>query len=304
MEHPDSSNARFEFPPFIVLMILVAAAMFGSLMGSGLAYLIATIQGQDLVGLIAAAREDMPLGTRNTLRLINLASHLMTFTVSVLIVTVLLYRRDWLRFLKLNRAPQAMLLIISCFFMLSVFPVAQFTYWLNQQIPLPEWADTMERNATGMLEGLMVMDSPWELLFNLLVMAVLPAIGEELMFRGVLQQKLEEQTKNGHLAIWITAIIFSAIHFQFEGFLARMVLGAALGYLFFWTRNLWIPIAAHFLTNALQVFVRYTFAEKMAEMQAQAEEANAVPWASALIGIVLIFLVGQYLQQWAGEPEV
>jgi hypothetical protein len=99
MEHPDSSHAGFEFPPFIVLMILVAAAMFGSLLGSGLAYLIATSQGQDLVGLVAAAREDMPLDTRNTLRLINLASHLMTFTVSVLAVAVLLYRRDWLRFL-------------------------------------------------------------------------------------------------------------------------------------------------------------------------------------------------------------
>lgn len=280
-------------------MILVAAAMFGSLLGSGLAYLIATLQGQDLVGLVAAAREDMPLDTRNTLRLINLASHLMTFTVSVLAVAVLLYRRDWLRFLKLDRAPQALLLIVSCFFMLSVFPVAQFTYWLNQQIPLPEWADTMERNASGMLEGLMVMDSPVEFLFNLLIMAVLPAVGEELMFRGVVQQKLEEQTLNGHLAIWITAGIFSAIHFQFEGFLARMALGAALGYLFFWTRNLWIPIAAHFLTNALQVFVRYAFTEKIAEMQAQAEEAGKVPWASALIGILLVFVVGQYLQQRA-----
>jgi membrane protease YdiL (CAAX protease family) len=181
--------------------------------------------------------------------------------------------------------------------MLSVFPVAQFTYWLNQQIPLPEWADTMEQKASGMLEGLMVMDSPWEFLFNLLVMAVLPAVGEELMFRGIIQQKMEEQTKNGHLAIWITAVIFSAIHFQFEGFLARMVLGAALGYLFFWTRNLWIPIAAHFLTNALQVFVRYAFADKMAEMQAEAEEAGNIPWASALMGLFLVFLVGHYLQQ-------
>ena len=303
MEHPTTSSERFEFPPIMVLMILVVAAMFGSFFGSSLAYLIAMSQGQDLVSLIASVQENMPLHTRNILRSINLASHFMTFTFSVLMVVIFLYRKDWLRFLKLNRQPTATLLIASCFFMMAVFPVAQFAYWLNQQIPLPEWASKMENSATGMLEGLMVMDSPWEFLFNLLVMAVLPAIGEELMFRGIIQQKLEEQTKKPHLAIWVTAIIFSAIHFQFEGFLARMVLGAGLGYLFFWSRNLWVPIAAHFLTNALQIFVRYFFGAKVEEMQAQAEEISSVPWASALIGMILIFLTGQYLVKSKKEPE-
>ena len=82
-----------------------------------------------------------------------------------------------------------------------------------------------------------------------------------------------------------------------------MVLGAGLGYLFFWSRNLWVPIAAHFLTNALQIFVRYFFGAKVEEMQAQAEEISSVPWASALIGMILIFLTGQYLVKSKKEPE-
>lgn len=297
MEQPRESFSIVEFPPLMLVLVLVVTAMLGSLLGSGLAYLIALSQGQDLVGLMESIREGMPLETRNTLRLVNLASHLMTFTFPVVVVAILFYRRDWLRFLRLDRQPASALLLAGCFFMLAVFPLAQFTYWLNQQIPLPEWAGEMENKASGMLKGLIVMDSPWEFLLNLLVMAVLPAVGEELMFRGVIQQKVEQQTRRPHLAIWLTAVIFSAVHFQFEGFLARMLLGAALGYLFYWTRNLWIPIAAHFLTNGLQVAFQYFYGSEIADMQAQAEEMQGAPWPSLVIGGLFIFLTGRYLHQ-------
>jgi len=82
-----------------------------------------------------------------------------------------------------------------------------------------------------------------EVVINLLVIAILPALGEELVFRGVIQQKIAEQI-SVHGAIWLTAILFSTIHLQFQGFLPRMLLGAVLGYLFFWSKNLWIPIFA------------------------------------------------------------
>ena len=89
------------------------------------------------------------------------------------------------------------------------------------------------------------------MLFNLFMIAVLPAIGEEFIFRGVFQKILYNLIKNNHLAVWMTAFIFSAIHLQFYGFIPRLILGLAFGYLFLWSRTIWLPVIAHFVNNAV-----------------------------------------------------
>jgi uncharacterized protein len=99
--------------------------------------------------------------------------------------------------------------------------------------------------------------TPMGLIGNLFTIAFLAAFVEELFFRGMLQQTLTEAKLNHHIAIWITAAVFSAIHIQFYGFLPRMFLGAILGYLFFYTGSIWVSIAAHFVNNALVVLVGY-----------------------------------------------
>jgi membrane protease YdiL (CAAX protease family) len=172
-------------------------------------------------------------------------------------------------------------------------PIAQTTYWINQQLPIPEWASEMERSATGMLEGLLVMESPVELLYNLLVVAVLPAIGEELLFRGLMQQQLERGTGRPHLAVWLTALVFSAIHLQFEGFIPRLLLGAGLGYLFYWTRNLWIPIIAHFIFNGGQVVARYFAEDETAALDL--EEVQDPQWGAFALGVLVVIAAGYYL---------
>jgi hypothetical protein len=95
------------------------------------------------------------------------------------------------------------------------------------------------------------------LLLNLLVCALLPAVCEEFFFRGTLQQVLQRWCKNSHVAIWLTGFIFSAIHLQIDGFLARWLLGAYLGYLLVWSGSLWLPILAHFLHNALSIIIAH-----------------------------------------------
>jgi hypothetical protein len=94
------------------------------------------------------------------------------------------------------------------------------------------------------------------LAFNIFLIALIPAFGEELFFRGAVQGIIQEKM-NVKFAIWITAIVFSAIHMQFYGFLPRMLLGAFFGYLLFWSENLWLPIAAHFTNNAVAIVFYY-----------------------------------------------
>src|SRR5690606_12799644 len=107
----------------------------------------------------------------------------------------------------------------------------------------------MEKAAAEITEFLATSDTLPQLLMNILVIGVIAGIGEELIFRGVVLRKLLKGLNNTHVAVWLSAIIFSAIHFQFYGFLPRAMLGALFGYLYVWTGNIRIPIAAHIFNN-------------------------------------------------------
>ena len=159
----------------------------------------------------------------------------------------------------------------------------------------------MEGEVSGMVQGLLVMESPGELLFNLLVVAVAPAIGEELVFRGVVQQQFYRIARTRGLAIWITAFLFSAVHLQFEGFLPRFLLGALLGYLFLWSKNLWIPILAHFFFNGLQVVGQYFAGETLEAMDTT--QTNQPYWLAGISSLILIFWVGYYFQRYFALPD-
>lgn len=122
---------------------------------------------------------------------------------------------------------------------------------------IEELLKTMEETAAELTQKMLKVDTFGGLLINLLVIALIPAIGEELTFRGVLQQALTKGCKNAHVAIILTAAIFSFIHLQFYGFFPRLFLGLLLGYMFYATGSLWTSIAMHFLNNGTAVVVYY-----------------------------------------------
>jgi hypothetical protein len=122
---------------------------------------------------------------------------------------------------------------------------------------IENWMRTMEDAAEMMVKKFMKVENISGLLFNIFMIAVLPAIGEELMFRGVIQRILTNWSKNYHWGIWITAFLFSAMHMQFYGFLPRMALGAMFGYLLVWSGTMWVPILAHFANNTMGVIGYY-----------------------------------------------
>jgi membrane protease YdiL (CAAX protease family) len=113
------------------------------------------------------------------------------------------------------------------------------------------------------LTGFLIKSSGMrDLTINIFILAVIPSIAEEMIFRGILQQILCRVFKSGHIGIWLTAILFSAIHLQFFGFLPRLILGLSFGYLFFWSRNLWLPVIAHFINNFIPVMMTFFYGWK------------------------------------------
>jgi membrane protease YdiL (CAAX protease family) len=174
-----------------------------------------------------------------------------------------------LNYLKLNRVTEPNIKVVFTLlaFIFSYTFASFLTTW-NKGVVLPEWMSqieeamrTMEDAALETTELLLSGKSVSSLILNLVVIAGFAAISEELFFRGAMQQFIHDKFKNGHTSVWIAAIIFSIVHFQFYGFLPRLFLGAILGYLFLYTKNLWIPILFHFINNALIIVVNFFWGE-------------------------------------------
>lgn len=150
----------------------------------------------------------------------------------------------------------------------------------------------MEEAANALTDRMLETDTFWGLLFNLLVIALIPAIGEELTFRGVLQQALVKGTRNAHVGIVLAAAIFSFIHFQFYGFLPRMFLGILLGYAFYYSGSLWVSILMHFVNNGLAVVIAYLEHKGLSETDMRHFGDTDNVWiiiASALVTVALIY---------------
>ena len=149
--------------------------------------------------------------------------------------------------------------------MLVALPAINLLAHINEQIALPAflepleaWMKTQEETAKNLTDQFMHVTTFGGLIINLLLMAVLPAISEELTFRGVLMNLFKVKGESvPHLAIWCSAILFSAIHLQFYGFVPRMLMGALFGYMLVWTGSLWTPILMHFTNNAMAVILYF-----------------------------------------------
>ena len=191
-------------------------------------------------------------------------------TVMLFIVPCLMCAYLWdehpLHYLQLDKEVSWLPACSVVLLMLIALPGINLLSWCNQQLTLPsflsgleQWMQAQEENAAVLTERLVKADTVWVLLINVFVMAVLPALGEEICFRGVIQRLFqpmdrEKMSKTAvHLSVWVAAILFSAMHFQFYGFVPRMLLGALFGYLLVWYGSLWLPILAHFVNNAVVV---------------------------------------------------
>ena len=168
-------------------------------------------------------------------------------------------------FLSLDKKPQVLTVVLVVVLMLSALPFINLIGWLNQHVHLPQFMSSVEQMlveqeqaAEKLIESFLDVRTLGALLLNILVMALVPAFSEELCFRGVLQTLFASNGRRW-VAVWVCAIIFSAVHFQFYGFIPRMLLGALFGYLLAYSGSIWLPVIAHFTNNVAVVVLYYIF---------------------------------------------
>ncbi len=193
---------------------------------------------------------------------------------------------------KVTLQPVMLTFFITLFFMVINSPIGEW----NQQIKLPEAFSgvesallLMEENMKVITEFLIDFDSFGNFLLGLVVIAVIPAIGEELVFRGLIQNHLFRISGNIHVAIWISAFIFGAIHLQFYGLFPRMTLGVLFGYLYYFSGKLSYAMIAHFFNNGIAVVAVYM--HQLGKIEYDIEANESILWYQVLISAVILILL-------------
>jgi len=165
------------------------------------------------------------------------------------------------------------------------------------------WARGMEDQAAGLTKFLTDFNTPGRLLVGLVVIAIVPAVAEELVFRGGVQRNLVVWFGSRHVGVWLAAAIFSAIHVQFFGFVPRFVLGLVLGYLYEWSGNILVSMAAHFTQNAFQLILLYLAQGKQLPSYFDPDSTQPLPWPPVLLSAVLTAGLLYWLhQRWVASP--
>lgn len=215
-----------------------------------------------LYGLLASLLPADSIGSLPMLYLLQTSQTILLFGLSAVIAVKINREASPLTALGFQPASLRNLLLAIAIAVCALPFVSVVGDW-NSAVSFPcslQWLENqfreMEDAALRITERMMNTRSYALLILNLIVMAALPALCEELFFRGVVQRYLQ-LSFDRHVAVWVTAIIFSAIHFQFFGFIPRLLMGAGLGYMFLLSKSLWLPITAHFVNNACTVIAAF-----------------------------------------------
>ncbi|MDE7156082.1 MAG: CPBP family intramembrane metalloprotease, partial [Muribaculaceae bacterium] len=179
------------------------------------------------------------------------------------IATAMVSTRLPARLLMIDSKPTLIMILATLAAMIVSVPAMNLLVEWNNSVEFPDSLSevaaqmrAMEDAAEKSVEILMGGTSIGSLIISILIIGVMAGFSEELFFRGALQRILSFST-NAHVAIWVTAFIFSAFHLQFFGFFPRLLLGAFFGYLLYWSGSLWLPIAAHVFNNSIVAIVQW-----------------------------------------------
>jgi uncharacterized protein len=279
----------------ILVAITIAVVLVGNLIG---AVIVAAFYGLDMVMNIAQLDLSTP-GSVNALWILQIVG-----TTIPLLITPLVFARFVVKqpreYLKPSfNFPWAMLVIVFCVMMVSS-PLIELLSRINQDMVLPDylggvqkWMRDSEDKAEKLIAVLLKMDTIFGAIATVIAVGLFTAIVEELMFRGCVQTIFVKWTGNVHAAVWITAILFSAFHMEFFGFLPRLLLGALFGYFAARSGSVWPAVWAHFLNNGTAVVVTYLYQHK--KIKINPDDVHVFNYQAYIFSfIIVLFLLYLY----------
>jgi membrane protease YdiL (CAAX protease family) len=287
-------------PPLVQLIVSLLVVIVG---GTLLFYLLifagSVLYDRSMDDIMSVP--DTVSGIRDmfVIRYVQVSQQIALFLLPSVIIMYMI-KKDNESFFGMDNLPKLLTILLVLIVALSAIPITTYTGVLNSKMILPErisgienWMKTKEDEASHLTELLITSHGLLTLTVNIFVLAIIPAFSEEMFFRGVLQRMITGFIRSGHAGVIITAVIFSTIHFQFFGFIPRLILGLIFGYLFYLTRNLWTAIIAHFINNVIPVVISYYEGGNAISNQliSRAEETPRIPF----VPIIIMFTVFYFL---------
>lgn len=282
-----------------LLLIIVLSLLFVYLFAMILAL---PFWGKDVLFMLDGGKLDLSQPeVISFMKYIQMVSQFAIFILPPVLFAFFVHRKI-VDYLKLNSRFSFVQLLLSIFLIYVCLPFLSWIGTLNQQMVLPEflagvenWMKTTEAAASQQIMAFLNVKTFGAIFFNFIMIALIPGIGEELLFRGVLVRLFKKWFGNVHAAVIVSAILFSALHMQFYGFFPRFALGLILGYTFVWTSSLWVPIIIHFLNNATILMIYYI--NKTPDIMDQeiesigASQNMYVIVASAVFSFIFLYLI-------------
>jgi uncharacterized protein len=282
---------------FLIFFVMVTCLLLFSSLSFLLAVPLFHLTSQQLAGLLNGNILELDI---SLLKYIQITQTIAFFVIPAILLNYLMFNPGE-GFIAGGKIPSPMLISLVVITLLISSPIVSLLIEWNSSVKLPACLHGLEFkiqqweiNATKITEKLLSGTKIINYMLNLLMVAIVPAIGEEFLFRGVLQRIFIGWLKNSHVAILLAAILFSGFHMQFYGFVPRLVLGLFFGYLFYWTGNIWIAVLAHFFNNAVAVTQEF-FDKKIAPDTSSVLtrfQSNIIVIALSVgLTILLVFLI-------------
>lgn len=297
-------NTSTSFRLLISLVIILGSFLVFSVMGALLGMLV---YGADPVMMLEGLSDPDEPHILDMLRFLQVVQSLGLFIIPSLLLAYLLSSHPG-HFLGFRHCPGWPVWITGGLVLIVAIPLINVLAEWNTAVRFPdflesveEWMRSREEEASRLTEAFLEFERPGGLWISLLIVAMIPALGEELLFRGVIQRLFTEWWRNVPAAIIVTAILFSALHLQFFGFVPRMLMGIWFGYLLVWSGTLWLPILSHFLNNA--VIVVFYFLMERGMINSDIEHIGATPgsyWTSVLSVILTGLMIWMVYRQGKG----
>jgi len=296
---------RIDNQPLLIQLIIsfLVVIVAGTLIFYFLIYSGSLLFGKTVEDIMSVPEAVPGVGEMFYVRYVQICQQVALFLLPSIIIMYMI-KDDKESFFGLNRFPKPLTILLVLILSLSIIPITTYTGILNSKMVLPEmisgiedWMKAKEETASHLTNLLIASSGFIPLAVNIFILAVVPAFSEEMLFRGVFQRLLSGFLRSDHAGILVTAALFSTIHFQFYGFIPRLILGLGFGYLFYLTRSLWSAIIAHFVNNVIPVLVAFYTGGNLINEQLfnKGSDELRIPFIPVIIVcIVFYFLQSEY----------
>lgn len=294
-----------DFPAYLkllsLLLVIISTALLVMAIGMGLGIIIF---GKDVLTVITQVENYSDPMAIAALKFFQIINQFGVFVLPALLF-VSLTDNNISGYLRLDGGWHLLSILFGVVLIVVSLPLTHWLMDMNSSIHLPdfmsgveEWMKDKEQEAQEITDAFLATGSIRGFLVNLLMIAVIAAIGEELIFRGILVKLFHEWTGSNFLAVFIPAFIFSALHLQFYGFFPRLVLGMFLGYLFIWTGSLYVPVIIHFINNAFAVTFAFLDSRGLMNVEVDRLGASDDTWViTASVVLTLAMLAAVYYHE-------